>query len=305
MSTMPTGKSCTRCAADVDGKPRVKDAKGRYLCRPCFDVLSAAKASRSDQSTAGDDRVRIAGIHPGARAEAAAAQGPDLSTDDNALIFDLAPSPGSVAKAGGPCPTCGRYLPRDVKLCVNCGYNTATGANLGTSVGIDKVKTSKEDERDAHLAAESREQHRKAYRQAIGVLVAGIIGMFITIAAMTDDPTAYAQFYMLTLVLSIVGSFLAFVLFSLAGYAGGAGFILILLEVSAICAAFMPLFVITTLFPLPRTARWGVRALVLGGLSAWLLDMDEPYNYVYAGVVFFIMVGSMYGAAAIMSAQVG
>ena len=301
MPSPAPAKVCIRCATDVAAKPRVKDDRGRYLCRPCFDAVAGERADpRRRAHDPGHEPVRIAGLH----ADTPPAPAPAQPPDDNALIFDLAPSPGSVAQGGGPCPTCGQYLPRDVKLCVNCGYNTATGATLGTRVAVEKVKATRESGRDSHLEQVSREVHRRAYINAISTLVIGLVGMLIAIGSLTDNFGAYAQFYGLTLAICIPASFLAFLLFALFGAAGGAGFLLILLEIAAICAAFMPIFVITTLFPLPRTARWAARALILGGLSAWLLDMDEPNNYIFAGVVFALMIGSMYGAAALMGAQV-
>jgi len=36
-----SGKNCVACGADCTGKPRVKDPKGRYYCRACYDARSA------------------------------------------------------------------------------------------------------------------------------------------------------------------------------------------------------------------------------------------------------------------------
>jgi len=37
-------KCCIICGADCTGKPRVKDPRGRYFCRPCYDARSPAHA---------------------------------------------------------------------------------------------------------------------------------------------------------------------------------------------------------------------------------------------------------------------
>lgn len=309
-------KVCAKCAADVAGKPRVKGAKGRYVCRPCFDAHAAARGAHAGKASAapsgrGDDEpVRIAGIHDdgvdgggggGVRGEGGRA----AALDDNAMIFDLAPVGGGVEGQGGPCPGCGYYLKGGLKggvvLCVNCGFNTQTGQSLSTSVGVDKVKaTTRETERERHLKQTSRDAHRSAYIRAIGTIVFGVVATLIILGTMTEDFARSAAFVGLTMGICIPAAFVAFLLFALAGQAGGVGFLLILLEIAGVCCGYMPLLVLELMFPMPRMVRYGLRALVLGGLSYWLLDMDEPANFVFAFVVFVLMIGSAVASAVIL-----
>ncbi len=297
-------KVCVKCASDVSAKPRVKDDKGRYLCRPCFDAVAPQRRGAPARSTpqpppaAGpDDPIRIDGIHDNPDA---ASINPAPDPDDNALIFDIAPVGGGPGTQGGPCPSCGHFLAAGVKICVNCGFNSLTGQNLGTSVGVEKVKTTRQDLRDDHLKRTSRDVERRAYINAISVITFGVVGTLVALGTLTDDFAGYAALFGLTLAICIPASFLAFYIFGLLGYAGGVGFWLILLEVAAVCCGFMPLFVLELLFPMPRYMRYGLRALVLGGLSYWLLDMEEPANYVFAFVVFVLMIGSTIASAVII-----
>lgn len=45
----PGGKKCVICGVDCAGRPRVKDPRGRYFCRPCYD----SRASSPDDAFAG------------------------------------------------------------------------------------------------------------------------------------------------------------------------------------------------------------------------------------------------------------
>ncbi|TVQ57097.1 MAG: hypothetical protein EA377_01195, partial [Phycisphaerales bacterium] len=49
--TQPAGKICVVCNANCAGRPRVKDPKGRYYCRACYDELQQKVI---DESRAGE-----------------------------------------------------------------------------------------------------------------------------------------------------------------------------------------------------------------------------------------------------------
>lgn len=302
MAEVPATKVCVRCGVDVAGRARVKDASGRYLCRACFEAAEARRAARLEATgSIQNEPVRIAGIHgPDGNAGGGLSSLSAAGAEDNALIFELEPTPGAVGPQGGPCPTCGHFLASGVRVCVGCGYDRATGQNLGTSIGVEKVRSTRAERRDSHLEAVSREAGRRAYVTAGSVLLFGVVGTLVAIGALTDDFAGNALFLSLTLGICIPASFLAFLVFALCGHAGGVGFFLILLEIAAICTAFAPIFVLELLFPMPRYARWALRAAVLGGLSAMLLDMEEPTNYLFAFVVFLLMLGSAVAAAMIL-----
>ena len=288
MGEAAASKVCVRCKVDVSGKPRVKDAKGRYLCRPCFD-----KAASEGAKAAPAKPVAIG-------AGGAADPGDDVL--DNAAIFDLAPT-ASVPQ-GGPCPGCGNFVRAGTQVCVNCGYNAATGEAIATAVGVEKVKArpafkSKDDVRKDHLAASSGEMHRRAWINAGVVLAIGVVSSIGVIVGLSDDPGATLEFYGMMLAIAVPASFLAFCALALLGMAGGVGFFLMFFEIAALCSVVAPVYILTAFIPL-RIGRWIARAMILGGLSTWLLDLEEPYNYVFSIVLVVILIGSAVGAAVLL-----
>ncbi len=50
--TQPAGKICVVCSANCAGRPRVKDPKGRYYCRACYEELQqkAIEDSRAGEA---------------------------------------------------------------------------------------------------------------------------------------------------------------------------------------------------------------------------------------------------------------
>ncbi|MEZ6233945.1 MAG: hypothetical protein R3B68_07125 [Phycisphaerales bacterium] len=288
MSEAAASKVCVRCKVDVVGKPRVKDAKGRYLCRPCFDKAApeGAKTTRPEPAAVG--------------AGGAADPGDDVF--DNAAIFDLAPT--ASAPQGGPCPGCGNFLRAGMQVCVNCGYNAATGEVLATAVGVEKVKArpafkSKDDIRKEHLAESSRDAHRQAWINAGIVLAIGVVSSIGVIMGLSETPEADLKFYGVMLAIAVPASFLAFCAFALLGMAGGVGFFLMFFEIAALCSIVAPVYILTALIPL-RIAKWIARGMILGGLSTWLLDLEEPYNYAFSFVLVVILIASAFGAAALL-----
>lgn len=121
-------KVCSVCGLDVSGKPRVKDAAGRYMCQDC---LAKAKAARGAQTA------------PPPKPKPTTTAAPS-GEDDNAFLLDIG-GKGSVASQGvKPCPECGRALTEGSVVCVGCGYNSATGKRLQVKVQkAEKVKAEK------------------------------------------------------------------------------------------------------------------------------------------------------------------
>lgn len=117
MAEAPAGKTCRICGEDCSNKPRTKDQAGRYYCRECHDAALAKKRSaRSAPPRQMDPRV-FAPTEPDAFA---------LSED---VFAQGGPPPARMAAA---CPGCGSRLDAGVMICVNCGYNTQTHAQIGT-----------------------------------------------------------------------------------------------------------------------------------------------------------------------------
>lgn len=98
-------KVCVSCGAEVANVARVKDRRGRYLCRPCFERVQARRA-----------RSQAAPPEP---------EGGDVMSS----LLARAKPPGA-----RPCLQCGSPNPLDAVLCVRCGYNRSAGAVMTTQV---------------------------------------------------------------------------------------------------------------------------------------------------------------------------
>ena len=124
MAQEPPQKICVICRDDCSDRPRTKDSKGRYYCKPCYERAlkryqekKAAAARRQRQQPAPEVRADLIGLED----DVAAADQPTQ-----------APAPGAV------CPSCDRPLPSDSKICVECGINVETGRSIVTSRGLDE-----------------------------------------------------------------------------------------------------------------------------------------------------------------------
>lgn len=114
-------KSCSICGIDVTGKPRAKDAQGRYLCQDC---LAKARQTKDVQK----NPPAPAPQNPGAKPQTPP---PD---NDNSFLLGLG-AKNSVAESGTkPCPECGRALASDAVICVGCGYNFERGKRMQVKV---------------------------------------------------------------------------------------------------------------------------------------------------------------------------
>jgi membrane associated rhomboid family serine protease len=117
-------KICVVCREDCSDRPRTKDSKGRYYCKPCYE--RALKRYREKQAVA------------------ARRKGHDPSPEDRAELIGLtdeastAGQPPAAAEPGAVCPGCDRPLPADSRICVECGINVETGRSIVTSRGLDE-----------------------------------------------------------------------------------------------------------------------------------------------------------------------
>jgi hypothetical protein len=129
---MPT-KVCSVCAADVSDKPRVRDAQGRYYCKPCEERLGAGRAARGAPGRPAPTSPTKAPATPPVPAAAAST---GASDDEIGLdLSDVVKAEASASASLMACPSCGSSLPSGARLCAQCGYDLATGAKLQTSVG--------------------------------------------------------------------------------------------------------------------------------------------------------------------------
>lgn len=107
-----SAKVCSMCGQDVSGKPRSKDAEGRYVCADCLK----GKAPEG-------------GAKPQAKAPAKA-----KASEDNAFLLDLGGKPLEVAL----CSNCQQPLRPKAKICTLCGYDPEHQTTLKTKISKDK-----------------------------------------------------------------------------------------------------------------------------------------------------------------------
>jgi hypothetical protein len=103
-------KICVHCRQDCSGKPRTKDAQGRYMCKGCVEALKANAAA--------------APTRPAPKKAVAVA--PPMA-DDSVLATLLTDSPE-------PCSACSAPLPKGAVICNFCGFNKESGQATRTRV---------------------------------------------------------------------------------------------------------------------------------------------------------------------------
>ena len=115
-------KICAICGEDCSARPRVKDPKGRYFCRACYE-----QAMRRRQAVAQREQPEPVDVFEAIeRSEGAEADG------DAGRRFDISTAPG-LAFGGNRCPGCDAELPIGTVICVNCGIHVGTGRSVLTS----------------------------------------------------------------------------------------------------------------------------------------------------------------------------
>jgi len=114
-------KPCTVCGIDCAGRPRAKDAQGRYTCKDCIEKAKQTKTA-----------LKTTPPPPATTSKGGSAPSP--SEGDNSFLLDLG-SKASLATTGTqPCPECGRALTANTVLCIGCGYNLQTGKRVPMKV---------------------------------------------------------------------------------------------------------------------------------------------------------------------------
>lgn len=183
-------KICTKCGANVAGKPRVKDPHGHYFCQSCFDTARSEKSSRPTSTPA----------PPPPDSQASDAIFGVIDLDALKPIAD-APAPRNLKV----CPACGKARDSESVMCIGCGFDDRAGFQRGTGVGasartggvtlcpacgydlkgLNKPRcpecgkvlplVTEKEQRDA----ESKSIARKAYLRPILMFVIGILGLLL------------------------------------------------------------------------------------------------------------------------------
>jgi uncharacterized RDD family membrane protein YckC len=105
----PVSKPCRLCGEDCTGRPRIKDPKGRYYHKECYEQEVARRAQQ-------------------------AAAAPPTGPAEFDPFADLADSAASAPPAGTkPCPGCAAPLEPGAVVCIACGYSLQRGGRLETA----------------------------------------------------------------------------------------------------------------------------------------------------------------------------
>ena len=125
---MTAEKICIICGEDCAARPRLKDSNGQYACQACVQAKQRPK-----QASARPPKAATPTNKPVAKQEAPAAGGGVGFSMDNFL--------GDVHTAdANPCPKCGLGRPADAVVCMQCGFDSASGRAISTRVSKDKTK---------------------------------------------------------------------------------------------------------------------------------------------------------------------
>src|SRR5215470_9477340 len=120
-------KTCHRCGVNCAKLPRVRDDRGRYYCRPCYE---AARRERDARHAA---RAALAKeSEPEVTAEVVDEPATDVIPADEAMLFDdgdaVEASPASPPTS--LCSGCGSPMAADAVVCTACGFNRTIGRKL-------------------------------------------------------------------------------------------------------------------------------------------------------------------------------
>lgn len=140
MSSSNANKPCARCGVDCTDRPRVKDEKGRYFCRECYDralnqmaslivetapAVPIAPKQTAAPATPGDldgpaDLLGVVDSHDGHT------EGHDNSAAVEAATgaYELATPDRQANIPMKECPSCFREMRAREAVCPHCGFNT-------------------------------------------------------------------------------------------------------------------------------------------------------------------------------------
>lgn len=295
-------KICVICGRDCAGRPRSKDAHGRYVCGDC------AKAARQRTTTPPANPLRSA---PAAVA----------TLPDDPDIIPLADEDGLGPAAEGSdqtrtCPNCRILLARNAVICTACGLDTRTGHLLAgpqekgrtciqCGYSLRGLKSDRCPEcgalnstrgRKAHGEAKAaRDTVREAYTKPL-IMFAGGLGVSIAAAMIgagsANEGLLAAAAYLLKYAIYVptgVAVFLACCLFWM-GF--DAPIHLIALRLAAVYAVTDAVGVFVAFIPL-GIIQLGIMVIVYVGLLQDLLELDLS-DAILVGVITFAVRAIMF-----------
>jgi predicted RNA-binding Zn-ribbon protein involved in translation (DUF1610 family) len=298
-----TAKICIRCGQDCSGRPRVKDAQGRYCCRECAG--SPAKKSAQPAPVA-DEGAKIVNL----AAEDAIPIADDLIPVEETESYKKTRAPcsrcGGAMMLGVPaCPACGfdpSLMPDEVtarkkpkkpkgmpKNCTSCKYDLAgvpvstNGQLICPECGeVNRVSLGRIDLQDV-----SREVARNAFIKPLMFMGGGLAVSFLVLALQQQW-------------LGMIGFAVAYVMSVLLGFAVytacsaiwlGFNYTLSITGTS-IAAVHAVVFAIHTVLdptPVPNWAVYGAGGICYAFLLADLMDIDVSDAWIVAVVEWIVL----------------
>jgi hypothetical protein len=122
------GKVCVVCGVDRSGRPRVKDPRGRYYCRDCYERLSRRQKKHHE--------AKPAAVPPPPEEPQEPELIPADEDGDLGLFGELSSAEGGAAVANVqqiPCPGCRHPMSADAILCMRCGYDRQHGTRMAAA----------------------------------------------------------------------------------------------------------------------------------------------------------------------------
>lgn len=201
-------KRCVHCGDDCSGKPRVKDPRGRYYCKGCYDTLEAARAAAP--ATTGDAPIDLLPIEPPPR-----------------------PTASPPPRPRRHCPACRQPIEPHALACIGCGQDLVdelarpqgSGAwgNAGRPIAVTRADANDGGWRDAIVdpgrwirwvatqGTLASEAAVLSFLIALAVMFGELPAMALGFAPLQRAPQRVADLFSL-----LVGSWFSFSLFVLA-----------------------------------------------------------------------------------------
>ncbi len=132
-TTTPPGGSatCAICRKPATDRPRVKDKKGRYYHKDCYQKAKQKLQARKQAQSGAPRRPKPAA--PAAASESSlmddmlALESSAPAIEAPMAVPTAQPLSATAAAASVMCPGCGSTLPPGARICVSCGLDIATG----------------------------------------------------------------------------------------------------------------------------------------------------------------------------------
>jgi hypothetical protein len=270
----PPGKICALCGEDCSGRPRTRDARGRYYCATCYERARRARP-QTMRRMSGSESLSAAPAGTAVLAEAMTPPAVDTPR----------------------CKGCGHPLPDGAVLCVHCGLDLVSGKRHRSRVrraGTVESASMGLSRWDDILAADSRAAVRAAWWDFIKPACIVLIGLCIVIAWMSGAAeSAEAPSAIGTLVAGYLLRLAVQVAVGVAGlwilahtWLGGAG--PLHLAVVRLAAIYIVVDVIWIALSGFLLAAFVVGVFTYLGLLMWFFELEPAESLLLALITFFL-----------------